>query len=55
MWTFKAFYNTMERTAEDFTHNQLCRDEFVQGGEDKVWNFEEKENMQKEQQSGGEF
>lgn len=38
MWTFRPFYTTMERTAEGFTHNQFCRGELVQGGDEKECN-----------------
>ena len=37
-WTFRPSYTTMERVAEGFTHNQPCRDELVQGAEEKVCN-----------------
>lgn len=37
-WTFRPFYNNMERTAVSFTHDQFCREDPVQGGEEKVIN-----------------
>lgn len=37
-WTFRPFYTTTERVGEGFTHNQLCRDELAQGGEENVYN-----------------
>lgn len=47
----------MARTAEDFTHNQCCRDDAGAGrrGEGMEQLNEGQKNMQKEHESGGGF
>lgn len=51
-WTFRPFYNTTESTAVRFTHDQFCRADLVQGGQEKSINhLYEKRNTCKRSES----